>query len=71
MFINKDLFEKYDVKIPENYDELKEAVIIFNKTISYPSPSTQRLRVPTFTRTLCPWSEGSRIPNPRSQRTGK
>ena len=31
MFINKDLFEKYDVKIPENYDELKEAVIIFNK----------------------------------------
>lgn len=31
MFINKDLFEEYNVKIPENFDELKEAVRIFNR----------------------------------------
>ncbi len=29
LFINKDLFEKFNVKIPENYEELKEAVIKF------------------------------------------
>ncbi len=29
MFINKDLFSKFDIKIPENYDELKDAVIAF------------------------------------------
>ena len=31
MFVNKDLFEQYNVKIPENFDELKEAVRIFNR----------------------------------------
>lgn len=29
LFINKDLFQKYNVKIPENYDELLQAVKIF------------------------------------------
>lgn len=29
LFINKDLFEKYDVKVPTNYEELKEAIEIF------------------------------------------
>ena len=31
MFVNRDLFEEYDVKIPENFDELKRAVTIFNR----------------------------------------
>ncbi len=31
MFINKDLFNKYDIKIPENYDELKDAVSAFKE----------------------------------------
>lgn len=30
LFINKDLFEKYHVKIPETYDDLKEAILKFN-----------------------------------------
>lgn len=30
MFINRDLFETYDVKVPESFDELMEAVRIFN-----------------------------------------
>lgn len=29
LFINKDLFEKYQVKVPENYDELKTAITKF------------------------------------------
>ncbi|HEY9058924.1 MAG TPA: extracellular solute-binding protein [Pseudobacteroides sp.] len=29
LFINKDLFEKYNIKIPEDYEELKIAVIKF------------------------------------------
>lgn len=31
MFVNKDLFQKYKVKIPENYDELKAAVSEFKR----------------------------------------
>ncbi|PYG89756.1 raffinose/stachyose/melibiose transport system substrate-binding protein [Ruminiclostridium sufflavum DSM 19573] len=31
LFINKDLFDKYGVKEPVNYKELKEAVIVFRK----------------------------------------
>ncbi len=31
MFINKDLFQQYNVKIPQNYQELKNAINIFNK----------------------------------------
>lgn len=31
LFINKDLFEKYKVKEPKNYNELKQAIVIFNK----------------------------------------
>ncbi len=31
LFINKDLFDKYGVKEPSNYKELKDAVNIFNK----------------------------------------
>lgn len=31
MFINKDLFDKYNVTIPENYEELKAAVQIFKE----------------------------------------
>jgi len=31
LYINKDLFELYHVKIPENYDELLEAIETFNK----------------------------------------
>ena len=31
LFINKDLFKKYNVKIPENFEELKEAVVIFKE----------------------------------------
>lgn len=31
LFINKDLFEKYKVPIPQNYDELKLAVLTFRK----------------------------------------
>lgn len=31
LFINKDLFDKYNVKEPTNYDELKDAVRIFKK----------------------------------------
>ncbi len=30
MFINRDLFTRYNVPIPENFDELKSAVQIFN-----------------------------------------
>lgn len=29
LFVNKDLFDKYGVKIPSTYDELKEAVKVF------------------------------------------
>lgn len=29
LYVNKDLFQKYNVKIPENYDELIQAVKIF------------------------------------------
>lgn len=29
-YYNKELFEKYNVKVPETYDELKEAIRIFN-----------------------------------------
>jgi raffinose/stachyose/melibiose transport system substrate-binding protein len=31
LFINKDLFEKYKVKEPKNYSELKQAIGVFNK----------------------------------------
>lgn len=31
LFVNKDLFERYDVKIPTNYEELLRAVEIFNE----------------------------------------
>ena len=31
LFVNIDLFEKYDVKIPQTYDELKQAVTTFKK----------------------------------------
>lgn len=31
LFINKDLFEKYDVKPPTNYEELKKAIVEFKK----------------------------------------
>jgi raffinose/stachyose/melibiose transport system substrate-binding protein len=31
MFINRDLFEKYDVPVPSTYEELKDAVKIFNE----------------------------------------
>jgi raffinose/stachyose/melibiose transport system substrate-binding protein len=31
LFINKDLFDKYGVKEPANYEELKDAVAIFKK----------------------------------------
>ncbi|ACL76460.1 ABC transporter substrate-binding protein [Ruminiclostridium cellulolyticum] len=31
MFINKDLFQQFNVKIPQNYEELKNAINIFNK----------------------------------------
>jgi raffinose/stachyose/melibiose transport system substrate-binding protein len=31
LFINKDLFDKYHVTVPQNYDELKTAVTIFRK----------------------------------------
>lgn len=31
LYINKDLFKKYDVEIPKNYDELVDAVKIFRK----------------------------------------
>lgn len=31
LFINKDLFDKYKVKIPRTYQELKDAVKIFNE----------------------------------------
>jgi len=31
MFINKDIFNMFDVKIPENFDELKDAVVKFRK----------------------------------------
>jgi raffinose/stachyose/melibiose transport system substrate-binding protein len=30
LFINRDLFEKYNIKVPEDYEELKNAVIRFN-----------------------------------------
>lgn len=31
LFINRDIFQKYNVKVPTNYDELKNAVITFKK----------------------------------------
>lgn len=31
LFINKDLFEKYKVKEPKNYNELKQAIGVFSK----------------------------------------
>lgn len=31
LFINKDLFQKYNVKQPSNYKELKDAIFIFNE----------------------------------------
>lgn len=31
MFINKDLFQKYNVPIPKNFDELKTAVLMFKE----------------------------------------
>jgi len=31
LFINKDLFTKFHVKEPQNYNELKQAIVIFNK----------------------------------------
>lgn len=31
LFINKDLFQKYNVKEPENYKELKDAIFIFKE----------------------------------------
>lgn len=31
LFINKDLFEMYNVKVPETFEELKEAVVIFKE----------------------------------------
>jgi raffinose/stachyose/melibiose transport system substrate-binding protein len=31
LFINSNLFEKYDVKVPENYDELVKAIKTFKK----------------------------------------
>ena len=29
MYINKDLFDKYNVKVPQNYEELKQAILDF------------------------------------------
>lgn len=29
LFINKDLFNRYHVKVPENYDDLKKAIVTF------------------------------------------
>lgn len=31
LFINKDLFDRYNVKVPQNYEDLKKAVITFKK----------------------------------------
>lgn len=31
LFINRDLFEKYDIPVPQTYEELKHAVIIFRR----------------------------------------
>lgn len=31
LFINKDLFDKYSVKVPETYEELKKAVTVFKR----------------------------------------
>lgn len=31
LFINSDLFEKYGVRVPESYEELKEAVVVFRE----------------------------------------
>jgi raffinose/stachyose/melibiose transport system substrate-binding protein len=31
LFINKDLFRKYNVKVPVTYQELKDAIIVFRK----------------------------------------
>lgn len=31
LFINVDLFEKHNVKIPENYEELKDAIVAFRR----------------------------------------
>lgn len=31
LFINADLFKKHDVKVPENYKELKDAIIAFRR----------------------------------------
>ncbi|MEG6572675.1 extracellular solute-binding protein [[Clostridium] cellulosi] len=29
LFINKDLFDRYNVKVPENYEDLKKAIVTF------------------------------------------
>lgn len=31
LFVNKDLFEKYGAKVPETYDELKSAAVVFRE----------------------------------------
>jgi len=31
MFINRDLFQKYNIPVPQNYEELKTAVLMFRK----------------------------------------
>jgi len=31
LYINKDLFEEHNIKIPENFNELKDAIVVFNQ----------------------------------------
>lgn len=65
MFVNRDLFKKYNVKIPENFDELKEAVFIFNRNNIIPIAFNTEAEGTYFYQNLVPvvgGKDGTEVP---------